>query len=214
MTVEKWLRGFDSLPRIWDGDTVFILGGGPSLRNFDFERLRGRQVIATNEAFLECPWARALCFVDINWWNKRGEEVKRRFRGMLISRGPHRPRLQKDGVLCCAMKTGLRWSTDPRMLAGSNSGLVALNAACLMGAGRAVLLGFDMRAVDGRANYHGRHRMLLNQQHRGNSYTRTFLGEFEKAAQEIRGSGFEVVNATPGSAMKWFPMVELEDELQ
>ena len=41
----------------WAGRRCFIIGGGPSLKGFDFERLRGERVIAINKAFYDVPFA-------------------------------------------------------------------------------------------------------------------------------------------------------------
>lgn len=41
------------VPRAWDGETCFILGGGASLAGFEAARLRGRgRVVALNNAGL------------------------------------------------------------------------------------------------------------------------------------------------------------------
>ena len=45
---EKFLK--DSLPSgSWRGEKCFIIGGGPSLQNFDFLQLLGEKVIAINK---------------------------------------------------------------------------------------------------------------------------------------------------------------------
>ena len=57
----------------WTGQTCCILGGGPSLRGFAADRLRGRRVIGINEAGLTLvPWCDVLMWADQRWldWNK------------------------------------------------------------------------------------------------------------------------------------------------
>ena len=44
-------------------DSVFIVGGGPSLKNFDFNFLKGKDVIAVNKAVFGVPdpkWGEAV----------------------------------------------------------------------------------------------------------------------------------------------------------
>lgn len=57
----------------WAGQTAFILGGGPSLKGFDVERLRGRgKVIGVNNAGIDlAPWCNVLFWADKRWldWN-------------------------------------------------------------------------------------------------------------------------------------------------
>src|SRR3972149_821520 len=49
----------------WRGERCFIIGGGPSLAGFDFERLRGQgRIIAVNKAYLDAPFADILFFMD------------------------------------------------------------------------------------------------------------------------------------------------------
>ena len=51
-------------PRIWDGGECFILGGGPSLAAVDVGQLRGRRVIAVNQAYKLGDWIDVLFFGD------------------------------------------------------------------------------------------------------------------------------------------------------
>src|SRR6185369_15005299 len=52
---------------LWWDQTVFIVGGGPSLKSFDFDLLRGRHVLAINAAGYDVPWADLLYFQDYHW---------------------------------------------------------------------------------------------------------------------------------------------------
>jgi hypothetical protein len=44
--------------------SVYILGGGPSLKNFDFSKLEGRDVIAVNKSIRDFPSAKYFITVD------------------------------------------------------------------------------------------------------------------------------------------------------
>src|SRR4029450_12910778 len=61
---------FWSVPREWPGETVFIVGGGPSVLQQDLGLLRGRRVIVINSSFYSVPWADILYFGDYRWWNE------------------------------------------------------------------------------------------------------------------------------------------------
>jgi hypothetical protein len=193
-----------------DGATVFIIGGGPSLRNHDPEKLKGHQVIVTNEAFALHPDALALVFVDVGWWQRRKAEVGKVWQGGLkIGRGNYQAIFRASGVVNVAYRSNWVWSEDPYMLGGKNSGLAAINAAYLMGARRAILLGFDMKPVEGRNNYHTHHPVSgkPNYVHR---YVSLFVPEMVKASERIEQAGFIVINATEGSALECFPKRSLD----
>jgi hypothetical protein len=206
---DSWLSGYDRLSPILEGRDVFVLGGGPTLRNLDVSRLEGREVIATNEAFVLTPWARALVFVDFHWWSRRGEEVRETFGGLLIGRGPYRDAYRRTGVTNLAYRSGEVFSIDPRLLGGRNSGLAAVNAAWLMGAARIFLLGFDMAGDGDRNNFHN----LYDDGPKApaHRYVSIFLPEFEKAAKRLETiGGGVVINLTEGSALTYFPERSLD----
>ena len=208
-TVTEWLNTYDSLPTdLVRGENVFVIGGGPSLRNFDPVDLEGRTVIVTNEAFTMFPDARALIFVDIGWWQKRKEEILSTFTGQIIGRGPYRTMYKRDNLINVAFRSGDYWSEDPRMLGGRNSGLAAINAAILMGAVRVFLLGFDMKPIEDRNNYHKLHPTSVGRNlHR---YLNIFLPEMVKAYKRTEALGHIIINCTPGSALTCFPERTLE----
>lgn len=205
-TVAEWVSTYDALPKSLIGESVFIIGGGPSLRNFQSSQLEGRRVIVTNEAFSLYPKADALVFVDVGWWQRRVHEVLEVFDGLIIGRGPYGSMYKANGLemVNVAFKSGMVWSEDSRMLGGKNSGLAALNAAFLMGADRAFLIGFDLRSISGRNNYHHLHDDA-SQRNVQNRYLNLFIPEFVKANGRIKHLGWEVYNLTPGSALKCFP---------
>lgn len=214
MTDDSWLRGYDAIRPTMEGEDVFILGGGPTLRNFDVGVLGSAKVIATNEAYLLAPAAEALVFVDYHWWARRGDAVREVFAGELIGRGPYREAYNRTGVTSVAYRSGEVFSMDPRLLGGRNSGLAAVNAAWLMGAARIFLLGFDMQgAADGRNNFHNLYADAPKAP--AHRYVGIFLPEFEKAAKRLEAiGGGVVINLTPGSALKCFPERSLDWALE
>jgi hypothetical protein len=216
------LDQYDELPILWDGADVWIIGGGPSLRNFDPRILDGCNVVATNEAFEMFPEADALVFADVGWWQRRHEAVLDKFGvngglGLIIGRGPYRQVYRQQGALCIAFKSGLDWSEDRRMLGGNNSGLIAINAAWLMGAKRCYLLGFDNKSLqvgkEMRTNYHAKYPKVNGTRFQAR-YREQFGPAFARAAKEMERCGLEVVNCTPDSALECFPKRRMEECLQ
>lgn len=96
---------------------------------------------------------------------------------------------------------------------GGNSGFQALNlAASMFGARRIILIGFDMNDQGG-LHFYGRNRWSLanNPDH---TNFRRWIENMASAAPMLWSRGVEVVNASPNSSLKCFPMRSIEDALQ
>jgi hypothetical protein len=168
-------------------------------------------VIAVNDAYLIAPWAEVLYFSDARWheWHRERAEFKA-FAGQKVSIEGTGARVDDADVYMLHVgypDRGL--SRDPGALAtGGNSGYQAIGLAVLAGVERIVLLGFDMKAVGDRHNWHtGRpvkpHRSVYP----------LMLRAFGTLPRPLAALGVEVLNATPDSALDCFPRVALESVL-
>ncbi len=194
-----------SVPELWPGGTCYIIGGGPGVAAVDPKRLEGARVIVTNSAFKLFPSADALYFMDWMWY-KWNAEALLKFNGVKVTivencRG-------KPGIK--VLQRGQRNGLDAKpthISRGACSGYGAMALAVKFGVAKVYLMGFDMRVVNGRHNYHTEHKREV----KPDIYETQFLRPFKEAAPLLEQAGVEVLNATPGSAMKVFPIVELED---
>jgi len=59
---------FKKVSPIWKGQTVYLIGGGPSLKGFDWNRLRNKKSIAINKAIKFWPEADAMYWTDGRVW--------------------------------------------------------------------------------------------------------------------------------------------------
>lgn len=187
------------VPRAWEGETAFVLGGGRSLDLVDVGRLReAGRVIAVNDAGLvRAPWADVLYFADAKWLNWNRDELHRFTGSRLVTRMTETPAAGREVLQVHRDKVnGL--SRDPGAVAGWCSGSNAINLAFLFGARRIVLLGFDMRP----GRWHDRHK----RRSKPTIYADRFIPALERMARELRTEGIDVVNATPGSALACFPI--------
>lgn len=116
---------------IWAGQTVFLIGGGPSLRCFDFGRLLGRHCLAINEAFVDAPWADLLFFRDHEWF-ARNETALTGWRGIIATVSP--------GAARDWPQLRLVEANTKAMPRARTSGHQAVSLALLMAAQRIVLL--------------------------------------------------------------------------
>ncbi len=194
-----------SVPRTWPDETVFVVGGGPSLSGFDPSVLHHQKIIVVNNSYRLIPFADVLYFGDCRWFRWHKSEIAN-FRGKRVST------CNRAGPGVYIMKTtgnrGLEVKTTGLKFAGS--GYAAVNLAIHFGAKRVVLLGFDMKPnEDGRHNWHEPHEART----RNDIYDRTMLPKFETMIDPLKELGVEVFNATVGSKLKVFPMVDLGDML-
>jgi hypothetical protein len=191
------------------GETVFVLASGPSLQGFDFDRLRGLNTIAVNSTAKLIPWADMLFFTDNSWFQKNRAFVES-WAGMIVTLSRAAKRTHPD--LVRRIEAEPRPDFPPagtcRIKAGRSSGHSAVSLAVSMCAARVVLLGFDMRFVGERSHCHDDYEnkdTLL--------YERDFAPAFDGWRAAALRAGTEIVNATPGSALKEFPMVDIAEEI-
>lgn len=159
------------------------------------------------------PWADALYGCDLKWWRLHGDK----FSGEKWSThsannfDPHmddKSEAVKWGVNLVRGRAGEGFSFDPGVIHyGSNSGFQAINLAILKGAKTIVLVGFDMRRVEGEAHFFGEHPEGLA---RCADYG-VFLPDFARAAKTL--NGVRVVNTTKNSALTCFEKATFYDEI-
>jgi hypothetical protein len=103
------------------------------------------------------------------------------------------------------------FSYDPEVIHyGSNSAFQAVNLAghFIGWVGRIVLIGVNMQVVSGKSHFFGEHPRGL----RNTTNYSGFITAFERAKKTLPDS-VQVLNATPNSALKCFPRVDLHDAL-
>lgn len=195
-----------TVSKLWPGETFVCIGGGPSLTIDDVNAVRGlARVIAINDAYRLAPWADVLYAADRKWieW----------FDGVPSFTGPKYSIESSDTVKRpdwqVLRNTGtLGLELDPSGLrTGINSGYQSLGLAYHLGAARVLLLGFDMQWKNGNSHWFGDHR-----DSQPSPYPQ-MIAAFDSIVQPLKDAGVEVVNCTPGSALKCFPSSTIQDEL-
>ena len=155
-----------------------------------------------NNAYTMALDADLLYACDARWWHV----YRPQFRGLRVSQD------EVPGVLHVPSRDRPGISLDSGYIhQGGNGGFQAMNLAVLMGAARILLLGFDMRSVDGRKHCHDDHGPgLVNPQE---STFASWREAFRRAVPQLRDAGVTALNCTPGSALKCFPLARLEAAL-
>lgn len=197
----------------WTGETAFILGSGPSLSKDDVELLRGRHVIVVNGSYNICPWGEVLFFMDNQWFRDRKELIKN-WPGLVVSYSRVAKLELPDIVHRILTDTMPTFPTpgSPKVRHGNNSGQTGLSLAIAMGATTIVLLGFDMKTGDdGHTHCHDEYGVPGEKDKR--VYNRLFIPFFRGWNADAKAIGVTILNATPGSALTEFPMIDLREFL-
>lgn len=196
--------------KLWSGETVVCIGGGPSLTKADVDLCRARaRVIAINDAFKLAPWADVLYCCDGKFINHY--EGIRSFTGPKYSLTVNARRYPEWIRLAKNMAGGL--SLNPSVLctgatSNGNSGFQAINLAVHLGAARILLLGYDMSRHSGKSHWFGEHPNRW-----APSNYKAFLPTFDSLVKPLKTLGVEVVNCSRVTAMKTFPLMPLEQAL-
>ncbi|MEO8466244.1 MAG: hypothetical protein ABI640_12945 [Gammaproteobacteria bacterium] len=171
--------------------TAVVLATGPSMSSAVVEQVHawhgagGGQAIAVCNAYQLAPWADALVCNDRAWWRLHAEAMQ--FRGAKYCGAAY------DGTQTLPAR--------PRFPPGTNSGLQGCRVAEMLGATKVLLLGFDMHGT----HYFGKHPQSLKN---------TSANGFKRHIWQFSlWNGPEIVNCTPGSALKRFRFSTLEQEL-
>lgn len=202
---EKWTLVRPS--RDWQHKTVVLIGGGPSLRGFNFERLRGEAVVvALNDAAFYVPWADACVSIDRIWLLRR-RHLLEGFAGERIAVVPEDYRQGPvDTFYRRIVAPGL--SADPGAVnTGGNTGFAALGLAIMRGASKIALLGYDMTE---KGHWHGGYDWPAKF---GASEYPRWAELFSTLATAAIERHVDVVNCNRESAIRCFRFGDVDDEV-
>jgi len=203
----------------WHGKPCFIVGGGPSLRGFDWKLLKGKRTIGINRAFehFEPTIIFSMDTRFLNWLlNDQYAKVMRD--GAAAKENFHTSQAYKVWMATYTLQlppnfflVKVRLNYDHGLRAftftmkdgighGNNSGYAALNLAVCLGANPIYLLGYDCKHANGHSHYHAGHPIPQKEK------TATgFIPFFNRAAALIKPKGIDVVNLNPDSALNCWP---------
>lgn len=185
---------------------IYVVAGGPSLKDFDWSLLYDKKCIAVNRGFEKVPNAIAVYFSDMRIWHWYGSQLKQHgaklYTGSKIA----------DGALTSCKLTGMKGldTTAYNLRHGNNSGYAAINLAYHLieqeknPDRRIVLLGFDMTFIDGQSNWHDGYAVKTEP----SVYTK-MLGNFDLLAKELTSHGYYISNANLDSKIECFVKMPL-----
>ena len=165
--------------------TTYVLGGGPSLSQFDVHSLYGQRIIACNNAGFLLPHSWALS-CDERWVERYAAECEKHpcvwiYQKMstVFVPPPNWQTLERNDS----------WNTslDDGLIAASNVGVPALHLADLADpGGDIVMIGFDMTGKDGKtAHFHNDYPDdFIQTDQRYDSFVECFR---DKVPKEVKG---------------------------
>jgi len=185
----------------WKGQSAFLIGGGSSLRGFDFGLLRGKNTIGCNDAYRLGPEIIQYClFADPSFWGKNREGLAG-FKGKVVTCAAV---LHNNPIPWLLQMRRIRDGLHEENILGWNysTGAAAINLAISLGAHRIFLLGYDLGILPNGENgkpvshWHDAHPTPPREQ----AYLRFLRGFHTLAASLKRYPHVEVLNVTDGSS--------------
>jgi hypothetical protein len=192
--------------KVWSDRDVFIIGGGKSLKHFDWSCLIPECTIGCNDAYKHGVDITKICyFGDVKFFKYYKEELSV-FEGTCFTDAPSLYKNREKWLWILQRYTII---SEKALGWFSSTGSGAVSLAILLGAKRIFLLGFDMcLAEDGESNWHPN---MLDSPDAG--IFKKFLEGFKRMKVELKEKhpDLEVINITDRSDLNEFPKVGVKE---
>lgn len=195
-------------------DTVFIIGGGPSVKTLipNVSILNDRDVICCNNAYKLFPDALCTHFADRAWlqWHIQPEhDLFNNFSGVITSCAPLRRQNLLADKVCYFDKVQerIKFSLNENALSGRNAGHQAVNLAYHIGYRQIVLIGFDMNVNVDKTHWHDDHKRTTNKE----VFVNNFIPDFNEMNKHREQLGLKIFNLNRQSGLRCFPFADLDD---
>jgi hypothetical protein len=195
--------------REWENQTAFIVGGGPSLRQFDFNRLTGQKVIGCNEAFRLGPQIVSIViYGDESFFARRRFDLEK-FGGPVVTSAVRAERYVKVPWLRVMRRKSHVLGEGDTLGWNYSTGAAAVSLAVLMGSSKIYLLGFDLGATPDKktTHWHSHHPKQTEEE----AFQR-FIRGFQTLHQQVAKLPVEILNVTNGdSRLPSFPRISFSE---
>ena len=208
---------------IWKNKRCFLIGGGPSLIDFNPKLLKNELTIGVNKAFIKFnptinysmdpnfqkflskePCS-ALTSVQEQWRNYKGVKVFLKTSSKYI--------YNKNIFLIQRIRDKRKISYDPNIgiIPGKCSGFGALMLAISLGCKEIYLLGYDLDVQNNLTHWHEGYKNQTIEKclHR----LKRFKANFNEYSEILRNEGIQIVNLNLDSKLECFPKDSIENIL-
>lgn len=148
------------------GKKCFLIGGGPSLKNFDFSLLDDHFTIAINHSVIFYPNAKACLFLDGNFLDKNENEARKfliNYRGMIFCSFRTEYHKENGNAIPFYVNKDQVSNCFTRGIYGSRlSGMAALSLAIIMKPEKIYLLGYDLDECDKNKHFYDEGKSKYN----------------------------------------------------
>ena len=194
---------------IWKDEDVFIIGGGHSLRDFDWSLLKQELTVGCNTAFtLGADICKVCIFGDLKWYTTFKSDLSQ-FEGTVFTNVTQLQKPKNIPSWLWVMDRKARGLHRDALGWNNNTGASAINLALLLGACRVFLLGFDMtESQEGKPNWHDKriepHTI---------SYVDKFVPAFGHVAADLKSKfpGCSIHNISDNTALNTFPIIGTQE---
>jgi hypothetical protein len=197
-------RKYGKIEQTLKDKTVFLIAGGPSLKDFDFSSLKGKNVIAINKAFMYLPEYQYLYWTDSRFYTWYKNDIdKQECKKYTPCINPN----DVSGNITVLKNSGGRiidLTTPDSITAGNNSGFGAISLAIKLGASKIYLLGYDMGYTGNKTHFHDGYPSNTAKQ----SVYNSMLKYFEDNADIIK-SVVKIYNTSATSNLKCFDYCDI-----
>lgn len=215
----------------WKGKTCYLIGGGPSLKTFDFSCIKNELTIGVNKSFIKFPttinYAMDKRLYDMVTFAQQPEwkilhEQWINYKGikLFIKQGVKHKYDESIHVVNWVQQKILSFDLAKGIYGGNNSGYGALALAIALGAKKIGLLGYDLKikkkkkgtGKPGQENIdtHWHNGYEFQSKRAYQSKLDKFKMCFEEFAPVIAEQDIEVINLNKDSALKCFPMEDIK----
>lgn len=189
---------------------AILIATGPSLTEEVVETIRKYKndyvIFGCNDSYQLVDFLDIHYACDARWWSHHIEQINSLRPGLRSWTQHEETSIQYDlNLISGKYEKGLSLSSD-LIHYGSNSGYQLLNLALLFGCNKFILVGYNMRAVQGKSHFFGEHPQKI----RSTSPYNKFVEAYRQIQSEFKP---HIVNCTPDSALTMFRNNNLEDEL-
>lgn len=195
---------------------VYLVGGGASLKDFDFDRLKDKVTVAINSSYMKLPNATVLYWCDSPWAATNYDSLKRhpcklRFCAQfnVIDRRID-DNEESVGEALLLRRTG-EFGIDVHKdnVRGNHSGAHCLNLIGNMRPNRVILLGFDLNQTNRKTHWHDFQTVPVT----ADIYSDNFLPCINSMAAPLKKLGIKVINCSIESAIMCFEKDTIENYL-